>query len=221
MFSDTETAEFINRNFEPVWVSVRKVPKFTLDFGNGKVIHRTIYGNTATVISTAGGDVLDVLPGLYNPTTYRKSLEQTVLLARYANATTNLDHQKLRNYHRTVFQEISAKKNPSQLVAHGNEVIVRSVAGKLPVAPSPNDLLVENPNIGSHREVLQWKSLVAETTYNETVRRRSIHEHLARGNVKHGTEFTKWIYKTALHADLDDPYLGLAPVLFAAYPFND
>ena len=30
---------------------------------------------------------------------------------------------------------------------------------------------------------------------------------------------TKWLYKEVLHADLDDPYLGLGPALFASYPF--
>jgi hypothetical protein len=30
---------------------------------------------------------------------------------------------------------------------------------------------------------------------------------------------TKKLYKEVLHADLDDPYLGLGPTLFAGYPF--
>ena len=30
---------------------------------------------------------------------------------------------------------------------------------------------------------------------------------------------TKWLYREVLHADLDDPYLGLGDLLFANYPF--
>jgi hypothetical protein len=31
----------------------------------------------------------------------------------------------------------------------------------------------------------------------------------------------KWLYKDVLHADLDDPYLGLGDVLFKNYPFAE
>jgi hypothetical protein len=32
-------------------------------------------------------------------------------------------------------------------------------------------------------------------------------------------EVTRPIYRDVLHADLDDPYLGLGEALFANYPF--
>ncbi len=221
LFSEVETADYINKHFEPVWITVRDVPRFTLDFGNGKVVYRTLYGNTATVISTADGEVLDALPGLYNPAIYRKSLEQISLLAKYVESSGSLNDEKLKKYHKRIFNDLSAKQCPSQLLASGNVITIRASRGKLPVVPSTNDLMIENPNISSGKEVQQWNALLAESKYNEAVRRRSIHRHLSIQNQKQGIAFTKWIYRETLHADLDDPYLGLAPVLFAAYPFND
>ena len=32
-------------------------------------------------------------------------------------------------------------------------------------------------------------------------------------------QMTKWLYKSVLHSDLDDPHLGLGEFLFARYPF--
>ena len=37
----------------------------------------------------------------------------------------------------------------------------------------------------------------------------------------HPDKLTKWLYREVLHADLDDPYLGLGKALFENYPmFN-
>jgi len=62
--------------------------------------------------------------------------------------------------------------------------------------------------------------LIAETKYNEAVRRKAIHQFLSNKTEKKNMRMTKWIYKEVLHADLDDPYLGLGPTLFATYPFQ-
>jgi hypothetical protein len=52
-------------------------------------------------------------------------------------------------------------------------------------------------------------------------RYRQIHNRLARDPMLKPDDMTHWLYKQVLHADLDDPYLGLKPVLFASYPFKD
>lgn len=65
------------------------------------------------------------------------------------------------------------------------------------------------------------KQLMADTRLNETSRRLKIHRMLAaRGPVK-PPQITKWLYREVLHADIDDPYMGLGPLLFSNYPFND
>jgi hypothetical protein len=68
-------------------------------------------------------------------------------------------------------------------------------------------------------DVATWKTLAEDTQLNETVRRKLIHEMLAKEGLVKPEKLTKAIYNDVLHADLDDPYLGLGDALFANYPF--
>src|SRR5262249_17800210 len=68
-------------------------------------------------------------------------------------------------------------------------------------------------------DAVLWKALLEDTKLNEGTRRRQIHELLAKEGMVKPEAVTKPIYKDVLHADLDDPYLGLGPTLFANYPF--
>jgi hypothetical protein len=43
---------------------------------------------------------------------------------------------------------------------------------------------------------------------------------LAKSGLVKPEKVMKPIYKDVLHADLDDPYLGLGESLFASYPFG-
>ena len=88
MFSNETVASMIDKQFEPVWVSLRPVPRVTIDFGNGNVIYRTLHGNIATWICAADGTAIDVLPGIYEPETWTDSLMKLkVLHDRFADQT--------------------------------------------------------------------------------------------------------------------------------------
>jgi len=231
LFSSDAVANFINEHFEPVWESVRPVPMVTIDFGNGHKITRTLNGNIATHACNADGTVLDILPGVYTADVYRQQLEQLVLLHRFVasadsqgsggpNATV-----RLKDYHeqqagllaknrppgmlveRTAGASILGVEKSVQLVAAGrsNRGVARVAAAS---APAPGAEILAG-----------WKELAEDTRINETVRRLQIHKKLAQlGSVK-PTDVTKWLYKEVLHADLDDPYLGLKEILDKQYPF--
>jgi len=64
-----------------------------------------------------------------------------------------------------------------------------------------------------------WQALAEDTRLNENTRRRQIHELLAASGQVQPGRVLKPIYKDVLHADLDDPYLGLGKTLFDDYPF--
>ena len=76
------------------------------------------------------------------------------------------------------------------------------------------------PPLDSAEDLADWKALRDDTRLNETVRRRQIHALLARRGLVRPGDIAKLIYKDVLHADLDDPYLGLGSILFANYPFT-
>lgn len=219
MFSNREIANTINSEFEPVWESVRDVPRFTLDFGKGQVVQRTLYGNVATYVCTADGVVLDVMPGLYSPQKFLHNLSQFRMLAQYVQPDGRFNPERLAAYHDQLALAVQHHLQPGTLVRSGANLYLTKAKGKLAKSPDSSTLILENPNIQSPAEVAQWKALIAETTYNEITRRSAIHRHLAKTSPTKGDGITKWIYKEVLHADLDDPYIGLGPTLFATYPF--
>src|SRR5436190_1613876 len=80
LFSRDDVAAFVNERFEPVWISVRPVPIVRIDFGNGRVLTRTLHGNILTSVCNADGYLLDALPGIYEPAEYLHQLDQLALL---------------------------------------------------------------------------------------------------------------------------------------------
>lgn len=230
MFSSDEVANFINEHFEPVWESVRPVPMVTIDFGNGHKITRTLNGNIATHACTADGTVLDILPGVYTADVYHRQLEQLVLLHRYMavmgrpgggpNASV-----RLKDYHEQQAGLLAKNQAPATLVERTAGASILGVEKSVQlVAAGRSNRGVARVAAASARapgaEILAgWKELAEDTRINETVRRLQIHKKLAQlGRVK-PTDVTKWLYKEVLHADLDDPYLGLKEILDKQNPF--
>jgi hypothetical protein len=87
----------------------------------------------------------------------------------------------------------------------------RVIAG-LPPAPvraAPAGPLATRPELKLDSEV------------NERIRRKAVHDRLATAGRVQPDDVKKWLYKDVLHADLDDPMLGLGPVLSANYPFAE
>jgi hypothetical protein len=50
---------------------------------------------------------------------------------------------------------------------------------------------------------------------NETQQRLLIHDRFASADPVRPEQIKRWVYRDVLHADLDDPYLGLGDDFFA------
>jgi hypothetical protein len=232
LFSNKQIADYINQNFEPVWQSVRPVPIVHIDFGNGKVLTRTLHGNIATYLCNDSGQVLDILPGIYQPVTYLDRLHQFKMLARYAGKAATPDQlaYSLVSYHETIAKQLAQKVEPSRFIEL-RDISKASVEGGVKImltSPGMTAAKAEReahsaaiPDLHSNSELANWKALIEDTRLNETDRRGQIHTMLAARKLTSPGAVTKWLYKEVLHADLDDPYLGLGPTLFASYPFKD
>jgi hypothetical protein len=94
LLSDKETASFIEENFVPSWEMIREVPKVTIDFGNGKVLQRTLAGNTVLYVCTPEGQVVDALPGIYTPEDFKKIVEPSLGLASKQFSEVRSHHEK-------------------------------------------------------------------------------------------------------------------------------
>jgi hypothetical protein len=227
LFSDDTVARFVGKKFEATWQNVREVPIVTIDFGNGNVITRTLNGNIATYACTADGQVLDILPGIYEPETYLRQLDQFAKLHRWAHQQGKDPHETMRSYHQR--QSETLAKGQTALVLRVPLAVTKArIEGgvKLALYPglpksdeTPRD--VTQPRVGSTEDLARWNLLAEDTRVNESVRRLEIHRQLAEGKAVTPSAITKWLYREVLDADIDDPYLGLGKTLFASYPFKD
>ena len=232
MFSNDQVAGFINQNFEAVWQSVRPVPLVRIDFGNGNVLTRTLHGNVVSLVCDAEGRLLDALPGIYRPDEYLGQLGQLRLLARYVSRLpSTVKDDRVRGYHCRAADAISRGQTPEQfalrarvapmtkaIVESSLEVVLQPASPWQPNNP-PTMKTAGSLKLESAEDVATWKSLSEDTELNETTRRRQIHEILAGTGMVLPDKVSRRFYKEVLHADLDDPYLGLGPTLFGTYPF--
>jgi hypothetical protein len=243
LFSSAELAQYINDRFEPVWESVRPVPMLTIDFGNGKTVTRTLHGNIATYLCDREGNVLDIVPGIYTPDGYRQRLEQFVLLNEFVTRQLRTVAEKgqqpsaadarkasevVRAYHQRQAELLKANQPPNVFVVRPDPSkdriespikLVAAVDAAKDARPEKN-VKPAKPATKAD-EIAGWEVLAEDTRLNESVRRQQIHRKLAEtGSVK-PNQIVKWLYKEVLHADLDDPYLGLGEALFRNYPFAE
>jgi hypothetical protein len=248
LFSSDAVAKVMNDQFEPVWVSVRDVPTVTIDFGGGKTITRTLNGNVATYALRPDGTVLDILPGIYQPEEYIKQLGQMALLNRFVTffdpgKPKETVAVKLTEYHKQQAELLAGGKEPGQFEFNPRAAVSKSrienpvkfvIAGQqVPHAEKSDDTPAQiavqqhksadrKPAESKAAETLRgWKEMADDTKLNETTHRKAIHAHLAQAGGVQPKDVTKWLYKEVLHADLDDPYLGLGEVLNKNYPFVD
>lgn len=245
LFSSDVVAKAMNEQFEPVWVSVRDVPMVTIDFGGGNTITRTLNGNVATYALHPDGTVLDILPGIYQPEEYIKQLQQLHWLYSYINFPGKVKlADRLAEYHKQQADLLADGKEPGKFEFNPRAAMsktrienpVKFVIAGQPVAKpekanadTPAQIAVQQygqaaakPAESKAAETLRgWKEMTEDTKLNETTHRKAIHRHLTKAGSVQPKDVTKWLYKEVLHADLDDPYLGLGEVLNKNYPFAD
>jgi hypothetical protein len=231
LFSQKRVADFINQSFEPVWESVRPVPIVRIDFGDGNVLTRTLHGNILTSICTPDGLLIDALPGIYQEAEYLTQLNVLCTVAKNAQAAQVPWRDKLVHaYHHGQAQALKKGIKPDQVAVQKPEAYLTKNAIEVPVElallprqplpPPPAQTKLEAKAASAATEdVAAWKELEEDTRLNERTRRLQIHELLECSGLVKPEKVTRPIYKEVLHADLDDPYLGLREVLFARYPF--
>jgi hypothetical protein len=70
-------SRLLRERFVLHWKSVRPVPIVTIDMGDGRILRRTITGNSIHYILDQDGRVLDALPGLLGPRAFTQAIYAT------------------------------------------------------------------------------------------------------------------------------------------------
>ena len=82
LYPNAEINRQLRENFVLHWSSERSVPVATIDMGDGRILKRTLTGNSAHYLLNADGTPLDVLPGLYAPAEFAAWLQRGADFAR-------------------------------------------------------------------------------------------------------------------------------------------
>lgn len=170
------------------WQSVRPVPIVTIDFGNGKVLTRTLTGNSVHVVLDATGRPVDALPGLVAPDVFVAQL-----LRAHASATA--DRRELAGRHQ---RELDAPIVPPPPPGPDRAGAASQLA--------PTKHLVEAPIL----RTITPPSVEADTHASLALHAR-VHAAFARGRGIHASldELVAWIYRDLFLMPPDDPALGL------------
>jgi hypothetical protein len=228
LFSREDVSNYLNQNFEPAWEMVRQVPIIRIDFGNGNVTTRTLHGNVASYVCGADGKVVDILPGIYTPAAYTTALEQPRAFAgELTRLNPNVRQNRLQANHREQAQRLrnaAAAAALQQAAAQGRaeadigkRVVERRVEIRMgqgaPNVIRPNAAAAAQPRTAA--ELAAWQPLIDDARVNETERRLQIHDRLTTGAPVRPEQIKRWLYRDVLHADLDDPFMGLGGDFFA------
>ncbi len=100
LYANEEISKRLGERFILHWSSERPAPRITIDYGDGRVVERTITGNSAHYLLAADGRPLDVLPGVYGPAQFLSWLdEMDSLYADYRSAAPDARNALLAKYH--------------------------------------------------------------------------------------------------------------------------
>lgn len=101
LYANEEISNYLRENYVLMWKTVRPVPKVTIDFGDGRMLERTLTGNSAHYVLTPDGQVVDGLPGLFGPREFLRQVKAGAAVARKVHALPASERQAaLADWHR-------------------------------------------------------------------------------------------------------------------------
>jgi hypothetical protein len=74
LYANADVSRLLRERFVLVWESERPVPTVTIDYGDGRLLKRTLTGNSIHYVLDADGRLVDALPGLFDPRTFAELL---------------------------------------------------------------------------------------------------------------------------------------------------
>ena len=109
LYPDAQVSKLLRERFVLHWASERKVPRVTIDYGDGRRLERTITGNSIHYVMDNKGRVVDALPGLYGAAAFARALGE---LHPVATQASDLDGAQwsdaVRAHHRRALTETRA-----------------------------------------------------------------------------------------------------------------
>jgi hypothetical protein len=119
LYANEHVSQTLREKYVLHWSTERPAPQMTVDFGDGRVVRRTITGNSAHYVLDAQGRIVDVLPGLYGPAAFERVLHESYDLAT-KNAELGDDDARaaVAKYHQRALWRLTAEWRKKLAVAY-------------------------------------------------------------------------------------------------------
>jgi hypothetical protein len=102
LYANAAVSRYLREHYVLHWSSERPVPVARIDFGDGRVLERTVAGNSAHYVLDSRGRPVDVLPGLYMPALFEELLRRAEPVAASAGSLDDAAQaQAVASFHRT------------------------------------------------------------------------------------------------------------------------
>ncbi len=146
LYPDPRVSKMLREDFVLHWKTVREVPQVRIQFHDGKTLRNTVTGNSIHYILTAEGQVVDAIPGLYDPAKFVELLEAAHPVARLTNLSRRKMQAEIRKYHIHRLNSLSKLWRENKEVYDFYPIVLGKPVGlryaKLPSNPPS----VANPN---------------------------------------------------------------------------
>ena len=231
LLADQRIRRLLRDEFVPCWQSVHDTAKVRIEFGDGKVMERTLGGNTVIYLCTAGATVIDVFPGVYTPDDFlRESERARRWIARGTTPTVEL----LAAWHRQAASGAArGAPNPASLskaivesplrlgigatrrgTSLGATALLLDASKQAASAASlQRRILPPDPFAGRSPEALGLRFVQRDSANNVRLARPAVHAVLAGlGTLVEPDDIKHLVFERVLETSLRDPYFGLAEV---------
>lgn len=186
LYANAAVSDELRKNWILHWESVRPAPKVTIDFGDGRILKRTITGNSLHYVLDADGNARDVIPGLWGPGDFLEMI-------RAARSEALLGATSRAPSPTPLFKESSLSSSSSSLDAN-SRILMRAKAPRMDDA-------------AFSRLVAAFERTLAEDTRRNAEMRLAILPWLKQTPAL--PALTERIYRDAFLTPRSDPWLGL------------
>ncbi len=121
LYSHRGVADLMRDRFVLHWSSERPAPQVTIEFGDGRLLRRTITGNSAHYMLDGAGRPIEALPGLYDPATFAELIEAAADLHERMTDAGNDAAQVLATFHADRLQETLTAMHRALVSVRGDD----------------------------------------------------------------------------------------------------
>ncbi len=108
LYPNAIVRDAMEKDFVLHWSTERAAPLMTIDFGDGRVVKRTVTGNSLHYVLDEQGRPVDAIPGLYDPEAFRQRLDAARDLAKLVSANEDTREETLREAHKAELRRLAS-----------------------------------------------------------------------------------------------------------------